>query len=140
MNNYSDIINLPYSKSTMYKQMSLLDRANQFAPFAALHGHEEDVIETSRLTDKKIILSEDQKVLLNQKLQFINDHLDLELIIKMTYFVKDTKKSGGAYITREVIIKRIDEIECKILFKDNSNIKIDDLFSIENEYLDKICF
>lgn len=36
---YDDIINLPHHQSTSRPHMSLYDRAAQFAPFAALHGH-----------------------------------------------------------------------------------------------------
>ena len=38
-NEYDDIINLPHHQSTTRPHMSLHDRAAQFAPFAALHGH-----------------------------------------------------------------------------------------------------
>ena len=54
-NKYDDIINMEYHKSTNRPHMSLHDRAAQFAPFAALTGHEEAIEETARLTDEKII-------------------------------------------------------------------------------------
>jgi len=40
-NDYSDIINLPHHRSTKHPHMSQLDRAAQFAPFAALTGYED---------------------------------------------------------------------------------------------------
>lgn len=40
---YDDIIDLPHHVSTTRPQMSMHDRAAQFAPFAALTGHEEAV-------------------------------------------------------------------------------------------------
>ena len=43
---YDDIINLPHHVSKKHPQMSLLDRAAQFSPFAALTGHEEAIEET----------------------------------------------------------------------------------------------
>ena len=52
---YDDIINLPHHRSTVRAHMSLHDRAAQFAPFAALTGHEEAVEETARLTDELAI-------------------------------------------------------------------------------------
>lgn len=36
---YDDIINMPHHQSSSRHHMSLHDRAAQFAPFAALHGH-----------------------------------------------------------------------------------------------------
>lgn len=36
---YDDIINLPHHQSGSRPHISLLDRAAQFAPFAALNGH-----------------------------------------------------------------------------------------------------
>lgn len=37
--NYEDIINLPHHVSAKRPQMSMLDRAAQFSPFAALTGY-----------------------------------------------------------------------------------------------------
>ena len=52
--NYQDIINLPHHISKKHPQMSISDRAAQFAPFAALTGYQDAIIETGRLVDKKI--------------------------------------------------------------------------------------
>jgi len=41
---YSDIINMPHHRSKTHPPMSVLNRAAQFAPFAALTGYE-DLIE-----------------------------------------------------------------------------------------------
>ena len=57
---YDDIINVPYVKSKRHRPMSRLERAAQFAPFAALTGHKESINETERMTDKKRILDENQ--------------------------------------------------------------------------------
>jgi len=45
---YSDIINIDYEKvkSKRHPEMTRLNRAAQFAPFAALSGHEEAIEET----------------------------------------------------------------------------------------------
>ena len=45
--NYEDIINLPHPVSKNHPRMSLLNRAAQFAPFAALTGHEEALEDTA---------------------------------------------------------------------------------------------
>ena len=43
MSHYDDIINLPHHVSKTRKQMSMHDRAAQFAPFSALVGYEDAV-------------------------------------------------------------------------------------------------
>lgn len=50
---YDDIINLPHHVSAKHPQMSLLDRAAQFSPFAALTGFETVIEETARLTGEE---------------------------------------------------------------------------------------
>jgi len=46
--NFEDIINIDYEKvkSKRHPQMTRLNRAAQFAPFAALTGHDEAIEET----------------------------------------------------------------------------------------------
>ena len=45
---YDDIIHLPHPVSAKHPQMPLLDRAAQFAAFAALTGYHEAILETAR--------------------------------------------------------------------------------------------
>ena len=49
MGPYDDIINLPHHVSKNHPQMSMLQRAAQFAPFAALTGHDRAIEETANL-------------------------------------------------------------------------------------------
>lgn len=51
---YRDIINLPHHVSSKRPQMSMLDRAAQFSPFAALTGYDDAIHETARLTKASI--------------------------------------------------------------------------------------
>jgi hypothetical protein len=44
---YEDIINLPHPVSKKHPQMSMEERAAQFAPFAALTGHGEAIRKTA---------------------------------------------------------------------------------------------
>jgi len=48
MNNYDDIINLPHHVSKKHPQMSMWNRAAQFAPFAALTGYENAISKTAK--------------------------------------------------------------------------------------------
>ena len=52
---YKDIINMEHHISTKYPQMSLENRAAQFASFAALTGYEEKIVETARIVNTKIL-------------------------------------------------------------------------------------
>lgn len=135
---YSDIINLPHFESTKHKRMSIEARSAQFAPFAALTGYEDAIKETSRLTDKKIEIDDGLKQILNNKLQYILNNIDLNPIITFTYFKNDNKKSGGKYIKKEGIIKKIDTIEENIILKDKTKIKIDDIINITSELFNNI--
>ena len=100
--NYEDIINLPHHISSKRPQMSMLDRAAQFSPFAALTGYDDAIHETGRLTDEKIDLSEEEKEALDRKQQILMERLCDHPALTVTYFVPDPKKSGGAYVTKTI--------------------------------------
>lgn len=130
---YDDIINLPHHVSKKHPSMSLLNRAAQFSPFAALTGHSEAVRETARLTDSFIELGEDRKRQLDEQLQRIRENLEREPEIEAVYFQPDDKKDGGAYVTVCGRVKRISEYERRIIFTDGTSLPIDYLFSIRGE-------
>ena len=80
---YLDILNKerPISK---HPKLSMEQRAAQFAPFQALTGYKEQIIETSRDTTKKKILTEEEKNIINDKLNILNLHKNYSA--KITYF------------------------------------------------------
>jgi len=88
---YDDIINLPHHQSATRPHMPNYDRAAQFSPFAALTGYDNAVKETSRLTDKKVELDEYSKDALNDRLNMIQDTLDEQPEVSITYFLPDKK-------------------------------------------------
>lgn len=138
MDQYEDIMYLPRHVSRTHKHMTNIDRAAQFAPFAALSGHEEAIYETARLTNEKIILDESQKEIIDRKLQYLDAHIALEPIVYITYFIKDHRKNGGSYQTMNGVIRLIDKIENKIIFKDKRKIDIYNILSIESELFEEI--
>ena len=119
---YDDIIHLPHHRSVRRPHMTLHDRAAQFAPFAALTGHEEAIEETARLTDSEIVLDETAIAAINAKLYEISQRLSEKPVVSITYFCLDTHKEGGAYLTDVGFIRKIDKEE-KVLFMD-SGIRI----------------
>lgn len=134
--NYDDIINLPHYVSKKRPQMSIEARSAQFAPFAALTGYDEKVKETARLTDKKIELEDGQKEILNNKLLYLLENIDVKPEITFTYFVKDNKKNGGKYVDKTGTVRKIDMIEQYIQFMDKTKIFIDDILSIKSSIYD----
>ena len=138
---YDDIINLPHHVSTSHRRMSLLERAAQFAPFAALSGYEEAVIETWRLTEKRRELDESEKEKLNARLQLIKDYLEAKPIVEITYFVPDERKSGGAYITVSGYVKKLNTYSSTLIMGDDTQIPINEIMNIKGElfkFLDDI--
>lgn len=130
MGKYDDIINLPHHVSKIYPQMSLEARAAQFAPFAALTGYEGQIKETARLTNERIDLDEELKSILDSKLQEIQDKLNTRPTVEFTYFIPDTKKDGGKYVTVAGIIKKIDEYKQVIVLENKQEIPIQEIIDI----------
>ena len=87
---YKDIIDLPHHQSLRRPRMAMIDRAAQFSPFAALTGHNDAIIETARLTDRKIELDEGTKSIINEKIQMISDFLFEKPTVTFTHFEPDT--------------------------------------------------
>ncbi|MEG2923711.1 MAG: hypothetical protein RR848_04485 [Oscillospiraceae bacterium] len=133
MNNYDDIINLPHHVSTAHPQMSILDRAAQFSPFAALTGYDDAVKETARLTDTRIELDEYKKTILNERLRLVADCIEEYPEITITYYKPDSKKNGGAYITVTGCVKKIDDFEKTVYMTDGMVISIEEIFEIESD-------
>ncbi len=136
MNNtdkYNDIINLPHYVSPNRKHMSMIDRAAQFSPFAALTGHSEAIDEVARFTENAPDLDENTKDILNEKLQLIADSLSNEPVVSVTYFKPDSRKSGGAYIIKNGVLKSIDSFRRELIFADNTHIPIDSIIEIDGE-------
>lgn len=132
-NSYDDIIHLPHHVSATRPQMSALDRAAQFSPFAALTGYDAAIKEAARLTDKRLELDESVKEALNEKLQIIAGHLKDRPEVSITYFQPDIRKAGGAYVTADGAVKKIDEYERVVLMTDGIVIPIDEIFSIDGQ-------
>ena len=133
MEKYKDIINLPHKQSSKRPHMSLLDRAAQFAPFAALTGYDDAIKETGRLTDERIEMSEEKLAALNARYQMLVDHLGEEPEVAITYFVPDIYKTGGSYITTTGVVKKLDTYERLITMVDGSRILMDDVLTLEGD-------
>lgn len=136
MGNYDDIISLPHHESAKHPRMPALDRAAQFMPFAALTGHNAAVMETERLTDSRMELDEMKKEELNEHLQFIKEQLLQKPQISITYFLPDTQKNGGAYLTITGTVRKIEETRHQVIMENGTVIPMDDIYEIESALFD----
>lgn len=125
----NDLINLPYPNPEIEKDFPAeVNRAAQFAPFAALTGYDAAVEESARLTDSKIELDDYEKEELNRKILFVRENPQLEY--EITYFIPDEKKNGGEYYTKKCRVEKVLEFEGEIITVDGTKIKICDIIDI----------
>ena len=112
---YDDIINLPHPVSKTHPRMSMIERAAQFSPFAALTGYGAAIKETARLTDRKLELDEETQALLDLRQHFLLEHLAQRPEVTITYFEPDAHKEGGSYQTITARVKKLDEYQRLLL-------------------------
>lgn len=134
---YDDIVHLPHHVSSTRPRMSAIDRAAQFSPFAALTGYDTSIKESARLTDARIELDDSQKEEIGEKLRLVTGQPDAE--IKITYFLPDTKKSGGKYVLAAGAVKKVDEYERMIIMGDGKQIPIDEVIDVDCDVFGEPC-
>ena len=124
MSAYDDIVTLTYPSRP--RRMTNYDRAAQFAPFAALTGHDAAIAETARLTDQAIELGEDGAAMLNEKLQNLTPGQQITVV----YFRPDARKSGGAYVRHTGRLKRLESHRDAMLMADGTVITMERICDI----------
>ena len=127
---YDDIIHLPHHTSATRPRMSMHDRAAQFAPFAALSGYEGEIAEAGRLTDAQAELTEWAVEQVDEGLQAIRQKLASQPEVRLTYFVPDKRKSGGAYRTMTARVRKILELEQALLLGDDIIVPFGQILSL----------
>lgn len=130
MSRYDDIINIPRWNPKSHPRMSAYDRAAQFSPFAALTGYDAMVRETSRLTDSKIDLDDEQILALNETLSMILERINEHPKVSVTWFRKDSRKKGGQYVKTEGTVRDVELANRLFLLKEGYKINIDDISAI----------
>ncbi len=129
MNEYDDLLFLPRPASHR-KKMPLSDRAAQFAPFKALVGLENTLQETARTTEEESELCEDELENIDRAFARLKSLLPTLPKVRITYFQKDLRKDGGAYVTKEGNVRRIDEAHRKLIFSDETSVSMDGISEI----------
>lgn len=135
---YADIIHLPHHVSQNHPQMPMLDRAAQFAPFAALTGYEAAVGETARLTSERRELDPQEAEELNRRLTELAARLPDHPEVTVEYFVPDDRKAGGAYVTVTGRVRHISVAEKTLVMEDGVEIPMEDIVSMTGEIFCRI--
>jgi len=128
---YDDIIDLPCPTSERHPRMSMVNRAAQFSPFAALSGYEDTVKETARHTDGRAELTEEEKAILDAKLQTLADRIGSQPAAAFTWFRPDEKKEGGSCLTVKGAVKKFDSLAGEVVLMDGHRIPIEDILDIQ---------
>ena len=103
-----------------HTRMSMDKRAAQFAPFAALTGFYDQIADKEKIKANKKILSSDNMNDLNEK----GNYLTSGSIVNITYYKYDN------YISEKVIIKKIDNINKRLVLNNRNYIYFKDIIDI----------
>ncbi len=126
---YREIISMPHHVSVFRERMSNHSRAAQFAPFAALTGYDDAVRETARITEDEIFVDEDRCEEINARL--ILALTEPRMTVEISYFVRDTKKSGGKVCAAIGKIKSADTVYGFIVMEDGVKIPTRDIVDVK---------
>lgn len=133
---YKDILNMKYPNPEIERDFpDKILREAQFAPFAALTGHNDAIDEAARQTDRKIELDECEIERLNNKLKYLSESSEADEVV-ITYYVPDKKKDGGAYVSKSGVVIKVREYERDIVTDDGTKIPIEDIYSISGKMFD----
>ena len=130
---YADIIDLPHPTSPTRPRMSREARAAQFSPFAALTGYDAAITEAGRLTDKRVVLTEEAKTVLNEKINILLEYIADTPTVTVTYFVPDKRKAGGEYVSASGRVERIDGYERTLTISEGRVVPVSDIIDIESD-------
>ncbi len=133
MRNYDDIIELPRHVSKNHAPMPVENRAAQFMPFAALTGYDAAVREEARLTGERTELSDEQIRRLNDRLNYLTEHIATRPAVSIIFFLPDAKKRGGAYLTKTGKLRHLDLQAGMLIFTDDVKIPLVDILDIDAE-------
>jgi uncharacterized protein (UPF0248 family) len=107
--------------------MTRLNRAAQFAPFAALSGHEAEIAEAGRLTEQAAELMEDEIWRIDEALRWA---LRSGEEVELTYFVSDARKAGGACRSVRGKIRKVLQPEGVLLMEQGEEIPLERILEI----------
>ena len=124
---YEDILYRPHHVSPRRALMPMIDRAAQFAPFAALTGHDGLIRETARLTECPVELTDSAQAELDQNLRSLRRGMR----VLADHFVPDLRKAGGAYVSHSGILRKVDGDGQCLIFSDGTAIPFQFIVNLE---------
>ena len=130
MSNYQDILHLSRPVSGRRAPMSMIDRAAQFSPFAALTGYEDVIEETGRLTERCVELDEGSIAQINSQLQKLLAVIHTQPVATVVYFQPDPLKDGGSYETKTGQLRAISTVFQNLEFTDRTQIDFEQITAI----------
>ena len=83
-------------------------------------------METARLTDRRVELSESEEEVLGRKLAQIRRGDAVE----MTWFVPDKQKAGGRYVTERVTVKQVEGTAQRIILAGGRSIDMEQIIDL----------
>jgi hypothetical protein len=113
--------------------MSIIDRAAQFAPFAALTGYDAAIQETARLTDTAAELDESAKFALNEQLTVLQNAIQRRPNVTVLFFEDDRRKAGGAYRTVTGKLQKIDTLNDLLVLADGTSIPFSRIYQLNSD-------
>lgn len=130
---YDDILYMQRPVSEKHKPMSMLARAAQFAPFAALSGYDDAIAEEAMETEAEIDMGDEQKEQIGHVFLKLHQRIGAgeKPVIRITYFVKDAVKDGGKYRSEEKELVKIKLDRKTLIFGDGTLVSLNQIKEIE---------
>lgn len=115
---YNDIMDRPYQHSKRHLPMKQLDRAAQFAPFGALEGFNDLIVEKTKDYHRKKYSTSADEQLIQRQISYLQKHPDLS--VDVNYF----NDASGYYEHIKGKLTAIDLEKGRVSFGDTSIVQV----------------
>ena len=78
-------------------------------------------------------LAEDVRAELDRRQVVLLEHMDEQPELTVTWFQRDEKKDGGAYLTTTGRLKKLRELERSLVLTDGTEIPLEDVVTLESD-------
>lgn len=127
MGKYQSIISMHRPISEKHGKMSRVERAKQFAPFAALKGFEDAIGRENRTLLSKPTLSKEMTEQIDQRLR----SAQAGDFVSISYFIQDdTIPQYGMVGIVSGVLQKIDTVE-RVVYITGTTISLDDILDVK---------